>query len=488
MPRTKAPDHLPAHIRDDPQVVAACRDRNLGRVLRLIQNLSDGQWTNSHLARRIQCSPSRIAEYMTGTRLAQYIPVFERVADGLRIPGARFGLPAREWEAGEPKDGAVVLAREAPPGQAGTVAVELPRSLTYASSVTATLKTVTDLGRADVQRRSVLAAAAYTLPALALASRDWLLSTLEAIEGGRGRRVGADDLAAIREAFAAFQEADVIGGGGDDVRRAVAAYLTDYVMPIVREPQAAGVQEALYEVAAEQTYLAGWLAFDGGRHGLALRYLIQSLRLAQASGNAVLGAHVLAGLSDQATQLGHPAEGRSLAQAGRHGLRGMHAPAAMCDLYVLEARAHAALGLAMEAVHAIDAAERWYDRIRVQDEPEWARFIDEGYVAGEIANSLRDVRDTDASERFAMASIAACRAQGRARRASLSYAAMAGARLHGGDVEGAAEAAGRSLRLAEGVPSIRCTAALQGLSERLSPYAGNAAADRFVGALAAAGR
>jgi hypothetical protein len=382
----------------------------------------------------------------------------------------------------------VVLAREAPPGVPGTVAVELPRSLTYAPSVTATLKTVADLGRADVQRRSVLATAVYALPALTLASRDWLLSTLEAMEGGRGRRVGEEDIAAIRSSFAAFQEADVIGGGGGDVRRAVAAYLTDYVMPIVREPQSAGVQEALYEVAAETTYLAGWMSFDGGEHALAERYLIQSLRLAQASGNAVLGAHVLAGLSDQATQLGYPAEGRALAQAGRHGLRGWHAPAAMCDLFVLEARAHAALGSAMDAVHAIDKAETWYDRIDVEAEAEWARFIDEGYVAGEIANSLRDLADTNASERFATQSIAACRAQGRARRASLSYAAMAGARLHAGDVDGAAEAAGRSLGLAEGVPSIRCTAALQGLSERLSPHRGHVAAAEFVGALAAAGR
>jgi len=488
MPRTAAPDHLPAQIRDDPRVVRACRDRNLGSILRLAQQLSEGAFTNSHLARRCGLSPSRVAEYMTGSRLAQRTEIFERVADGLHIPGARFGLPAREWEAGYARSGTVVLAREAPPGVPGTVAVELPRSLTYASSVTATLNTVTDLGRADVQRRSVLATAAYTLPALAVASRDWLLSTLEAIEGGRGRRVGEEDLAAIREAFAAFQEADVIGGGGDDVRRAVAAYLTDYVMPIVREPQAAGIQEALYEVAAEQTYLAGWLAFDGGEHALAERYLIQSLRLAQASGNAVLGAHVLAGLSDQATQLGHPAEGRSLAQAGRHGLRGWHAPAAMCDLYVLEARAHAALGSAMAAVRAIDAAETWYDRINVESEAEWARYIDEGYVAGEIANSLRDLADSDASERFASQSIAACRVQGRARRASLSYAAMAGARLHAGDVDGAAEAAQRSLGLAEGVPSIRCTAALQGLSDGFAPHGGHAAVADFVGALAVAGR
>jgi len=37
-------------------------------------------------------------------------------------------------------------------------------------------------------------------------------------------------------------------------------------------------------------------------------HLMQSLRLAQASGDAMLAAHVLAGMSDQACMLGHPHE------------------------------------------------------------------------------------------------------------------------------------------------------------------------------------
>ncbi|MBV9160372.1 MAG: hypothetical protein JO281_02175 [Pseudonocardiales bacterium] len=38
--------------------------------------------------------------------------------------------------------------------------------------------------------------------------------------------------------------------------------------------------------ASEQTYLLGWMAFDDGRRALAQRYLLQSLRLAEASGDA----------------------------------------------------------------------------------------------------------------------------------------------------------------------------------------------------------
>jgi hypothetical protein len=52
---------------------------------------------------------------------------------------------------------------------------------------------------------------------------------------------------------------------------------------------------------AEQLYLIGWMAYDDGEHALAQRYLIQALRLAHETSSPELGAHVLAGLSDQAT-------------------------------------------------------------------------------------------------------------------------------------------------------------------------------------------
>jgi hypothetical protein len=191
-------------------------------------------------------------------------------------------------------------------------------------------------------------------------------------------------------------------------------------------------------------------------------------------------------MSDQATQLGYATEGRSLAQAGRHGLRGVYAPAAMTDLYTLESRAHAALGDVRDAVHAIDEAEHWFARINLADEPQWAAFIDEGYIMGEIANSLRDIGDGGAAERFAMQSIAACRRQGRARRQSLSYAALAVSHVQRRDVEAAADAAGRSLELAAGVPSIRCTIALDDVRDRLAPHEGNGAVGVFMDRLAEA--
>jgi hypothetical protein len=71
----------------------------------------------------------------------------------------------------------------------------------------------------------------------------------------------------------------------------------------------------LSAATAELTKLAGWMAHDLDRHGLGQRYLIQSLRLAQAAGDEALGAEILNGMSHHATYLGHGAAGVDLASA-----------------------------------------------------------------------------------------------------------------------------------------------------------------------------
>jgi transcriptional regulator with XRE-family HTH domain len=103
------PAYLPVDVRDRLEVVQACHDRDIGRLFRLINNLTDGpaQFTASHIARRCGLSPSRVAEYMKGERRVSSVTVIVRIADGLRIPGVRFQLDRRPWEASEPQEGRV---------------------------------------------------------------------------------------------------------------------------------------------------------------------------------------------------------------------------------------------------------------------------------------------------------------------------------------------------------------------------------------------
>ncbi|MFD3463787.1 hypothetical protein ACFWVM_29075 [Nocardia fluminea] len=351
------------------------------------------------------------------------------------------------------------------------------RALVYHSSWTETIESVADLGRADVDRRTFLITAPFAASATLGPSRDWLLNTLDQLPGDRPH-VHLDDVAKIRNKFAEFQQMDIFKGGGEG-RLRLAKYTSDRVIPLLRRPQQDDVRSALYGAAAEQVYLLGWMAYDNGEHGVAQRYLIQALRLAQESHDSALGAHVLAGMADQATLLGNPKEGLRLAQAGRHGLGGTRSPACLADLWVLEARAAAVLGDSVAASRAAAAAERAFEVINVEDEPEWARFIDQAYVFGELANAFRDIGNPREAADRANRSIRATEQQKRARRGALSHAALAAAHLQSGELEAAHREGLTTIKLAKKVKSSRSVEAVSDVAQRMRAIGTHPLVDDF---------
>ncbi|WP_253669178.1 hypothetical protein [Streptoalloteichus tenebrarius] len=284
-----------------------------------------------------------------------------------------------------------------------------------------------------------------------------------------GRRVRLEDVTAVRNMFSTFQEMDIFQGGGSG-RMALAAYMNEHVYPLLRRTYTQEVHRALCAAAAEQTYLLGWMAFDNGEHGTAQRYLIQALRLAEESQDPALGAHVLAGMADQATLLGSPQEGRRLAQAGRQGLSRVNSPACLADLWTLEARALAVMGDKAGTAHAINEAERAFARVEPGREPEWARFIDPAYLCGEWANAFRDLGQPELAEPHARRSIAHARQQNRARRGALSYAALSVTHLQRRDLDAAHAAGVRTLDLARRVKSSRSVEAVRDVQRRMLSY------------------
>jgi transcriptional regulator with XRE-family HTH domain len=341
--------------------------------------------------------------------------------------------------------------------------------LEYTSSIPDTLEAVDKLGHADIKRRTFLKTALFAVAASIGPSRDWLLATLEEATSP-ARKVTSDQVEAIRRTFGVFQELDVMRGGGH-ARQQLAAYLTSTVTPLLRSNDAStGAGRALYEAGAEQLYLIGWMAFDDGEHVLAQRYLIQALRLSHEARSPELGAHVLAGLSDQATLTGHPDQGLQLARAGRAGLHQGHSPACGADLWALQARAEAALEDGKAAAHSVLESQRAADDIHLADEPEWARFIDAAYLNGEYGHAFRDLDEPEEAARFAARSAAEAGRQSRARRGSLAHATLARAALSNHDLEAAATEAASTVRLAATVRSSRSADAVGDLRNRLSPH------------------
>lgn len=359
--------------------------------------------------------------------------------------------------------GAAPRAGDGAPDQAQDI------GLRYERSVPATVEVVAKLGRCDMERRHFLVGGLFAVAASVAPSRDWLVATLDEATGARGK-VGTAQVDAIRRTFGIFQELDVMRGGGH-ARNQLAQYLDSHVVPLLRtnSPES-GSGRTLYEAASEQLYLLGWMAFDNGEHVVAQRYLIQSLRLAESSKNIELGAHVLAGLSDQATLTGHPDHGVQLARTGIAGLKRGHSPACLADLRALQARGHAAMGEADAAASAIGQSQEAFSAVVPETEPEWARFIDVAYLNGEYAHSFRDLEQPAEADMHAVLSADAAALQKRARRGSLANAAIARAALSDHDLPKAASAALTATQLASTVKSSRSTGAVADLRSRLQDH------------------
>jgi tetratricopeptide (TPR) repeat protein len=96
--RHRPADFLPSYVLARPDFVRACSTRDLGMVLRLAVRWGGAGFSASHLARRCELTVSRVQDYISGRMTAQRVEIFERVSDGLHIPGQMFDLGQRPWE------------------------------------------------------------------------------------------------------------------------------------------------------------------------------------------------------------------------------------------------------------------------------------------------------------------------------------------------------------------------------------------------------
>ncbi|MFC6081602.1 tetratricopeptide repeat protein [Sphaerisporangium aureirubrum] len=327
---------------------------------------------------------------------------------------------------------------------------------------------VTALWRADMERRRFLLDSAFTVGAGSAGALRWLTSPPGGFPEAEGpRRVGAPDIAAIREVTRSFGELDNRFGGGR-VRAAVVRYLDSAVAPLLKDGvygEATG--RALASAAAEATRLAGWMAYDLEQHGLAQRHLIQALSLARGAGDEGLGGEVLAGLAHQAIYIGQPRHALDLARAAQLSARSAAVPSLLAEAYVMEAHAHAALSDGSACALALHQADLAFDRRRPEEEPEWIRYFDEAYLAAKYAHCFRDLGDGTQAVRYARRSLDMDGRFVRGRMFNLSLLASAHALC--GELDEACLAGASALDLATGLQSARTRSYVADLRRRLTP-------------------
>ncbi|GHB23798.1 MULTISPECIES: regulator [Streptomyces] len=286
---------------------------------------------------------------------------------------------------------------------------------------------------------------------------------------GPGQRVGSGDVAALRSVGELFRTLDNAYGGGH-ARQALVRYLEHEAEPMLRGSYGETIGRRLFSAAADLTRLAGWTSYDIAAHGLAQRYFVQALRLAQAAGDRAYGSYVLITMSRQAVYLGHGREAVQLARVSQQGIGSSAPPVVMALLHAVEARGHGVLGETRACVAALVRAERSLQAVRPGDEvPHWARYFDEAQLADEFGHCHRDLQQYRIAAQHAERSLQ-LRAPAYARSRLFCRVVLASARLGLGELDQACLLGAEAAQQASEMRSVRATEYVRDFERRLEPY------------------
>lgn len=340
--------------------------------------------------------------------------------------------------------------------------------LSYPDRSSESIVVVGQLWQADLDHASALLTAPANVAAWNEASLSWLVSTRHDMEKGSGkRRVGPADIAGVRSTTEMFDRLDGQHGGGH-ARRALIEFLRTDLAALLQGSYSDETGRELFKVASEATLLGAWMSYDAGLHGLAQRYFIQALKLAEATGDRLRGASILDAMSHQATFLGKYREAANLARAARMGTETAGSPSASAHFYAMEARALARLGDAAECDRAMSAAVREFERRNPSDDPaEWFNYFNDAELAAELGHCNRDLgRATDAST-YASQSLGPTQS-GYVRSDFFATMVLADAYLDQGEAEQACRVALGALEIGEQLKSARCKAYVDEFRQRLA--------------------
>ncbi|WP_147268930.1 helix-turn-helix domain-containing protein [Sphaerisporangium album] len=350
-------------------------------------------------------------------------------------------------------------------------------------SLPATVEAAGRLWRCDVdpERRHLLA----TLPFVPAALGGWLSAwsygapVTSAARQASGPLVGLSDVQRIVEARQAFGQMDHQFGAGL-VRPAVVDYLNTVVAPLLRGRYNDKVGAELMTAAASMTQMAGWTAFDLGRHGLAQHYFGQALKLSKASSDALTGVWVLTSMTQQAIWLEHPSQAVWLARAAVDAARRAQAPPrVLAPLLVREAWTTALLArqadtldthAAKQVEQLLAGAEQAYAQGSTDRDPVWTTWCDEPELGSEIGLCWELLGKYDRAAHLADFAVREF-LERRPRSAQINRMNAADAYLGMGEVEQAIDSARAAIPMARSLTSVRSVERVRKFSDRLEPYA-----------------
>ena len=362
-------------------------------------------------------------------------------------------------------------------GLTASLAVPPDLGLDFTSQAADAAYEVRRLWRADLDDARMILNSAPSAPAWQSIPLSWLVSgaAREAVTRSARPGAGMADVQRMRATVGLFAELDSNYGGGH-ARRALIHYLDDEVQRLLHGDFADSVGDALFSAAAQATLLAAWMSYDSGLHGLAQRYFIQALRLAETGHDRLLGGSVLDAMSHQATFLGRFTEAANLARAARAGTRGLAPASLTAHFSAMEAAplpgsatGEAAIWRFRKPSGSSNGGIRRTTRTgsSTSTTPE---------LAAEFGHCFRDLGEFPAAARHARVGIGNTRGP---RSDFFVTMVLADSYLGAGEVELACQTALDAMNQAEQLRSARCVTYLRDFRARLAHVSSAAAVRQF---------
>ena len=324
---------------------------------------------------------------------------------------------------------------------------------------------------APVDRRGFLMT---STSALAAALAQWTTATpATASMATSGRRIGLETAELFDTRLAALRHLDDTVGARQvyDAAMVELRLITD---TLIRASYSTATAHRLFACAAEAARLAGWCAYDAGRHASAERHFITSLRAAGNAQDTTLGAITLAFWANLRYTAGDPRSALHLIDGALADRRRISSPRVLALLHARAARAHSTAGEPAAAWRQVDAAFAAYAAARLAEEDQPSLYwINHGELHQFAASSALTLGEPKrALEHFTAATTHhdPYDTTREARGTAIYLARQAEAHLALGDVDSALDVANQVIGTVGGVDSVRATSASNDLRNSLSTH------------------
>lgn len=349
------------------------RSGNVERNEILLKHLETLDWSISGFARRIaaRCEAIRLPYRVVPSTVSRWCkgatPGDALAAAACHVLSAALHRVVTPESLGWPSDTGLVAAQ----------------SLEYLD-VSHAVRMLSKLWALDAMRRRNVVKSAFSPSVFGPASREALVMPADAVISGHGQhRVTAADIDLLDEQTRLYGKLDSQHGGGK-FRGVFASMMDTHATPMLNGSFSARTGRRLYGSVADAVLAMASMAYDDQLPGLAQRYDLQAMRLAQAIGDRaritrvhIHQARLAATQGGRADVLAH-ARSAVLAAEGTPPLVRTYA----C---VTEARAWALNGQPDQVMTTVKRARDFFARAQSSTGPAWLEWFDLRELEGQAA-------------------------------------------------------------------------------------------------------